>query len=284
MARFEFRSLTSRDAAAAGALLHEAYTRAASTRGLLPPFGSPVDAAALVEERLREDREGGVGALAEGGGLAAVGFVRRVGDWAQVGPIASASSGHGASGAVLDELCARAEGLGASSIRATYDAGDARAFSLFSSRSFAVVDTAARLLRGALPAPRVEGARGLEIAPPRPADLEAMVELDRRLTGLERGPELARVVTLCARRRGAVVGFLAAKAGQLGPALALDVADLGVLMARALTEHAGPAVTLLSTAAPTAMLAAIGLGFRVVGVEIVAVRGLAPPARPPQLY
>jgi len=108
--------------------------------------------------------------------------------------------------------------------------------------------------------------------------------MDRRLTGLERGPFLGRVVTLCARRRGAVVGFLAAKAGQLGPALALDVADLGVLMARALADHAGPAAALLSTAAPTAMLAAMGLGFRVVGVEIVAVRGLAPPARPPQLY
>ena len=41
--------------------------------------------------------------------------------------------------------------------------------------------------------------------------------------------------------RGAVVGFLSARAGQLGPGLALDVADLGVLMARALADHAGPA-------------------------------------------
>src|SRR6185369_7508401 len=219
-----------------------------------------------------------------GASLAGVGFVRRMGDWAAIGPVASATSGQGAGGALVDELCVRAEGWGVGSIRASFDAGDARAFALFSGRSFAVVDTAARLLRGALPAPRVEGARGLEIAAPKPADLEQMIELDRRLTGLERGPELGRVVTLCARRRGAVVGFLSARAGQLGPGLAMDVADLGVMMARALADHAGPAAALLSTAAPTAMLAALGLGFRVVGVEIVAVRGLAPPARPPQVY
>ncbi len=284
MARPIVRALTPREVPAAAKVLHEAHARTASERGLPSRFGSAAEAAQSLEDHLREEREGVLCALGDDGGLAAVGVVRRQADTGIIGPIASAAWGRGAGGALLDELCSRAEGWGTASVRATFDAGDARAFALFSSRSFGVVDTAARLLRGPLPAPRVEGARGLEIAPPRPADLEGMVELDRRLTGLDRGDELARVVTLCARRRGTVVGFLSARAGLLGPALALDVADLGVLMARALAEHAGPAAALLSTAAPTAMLAAIGLGFRVVGVEIVAVRGMAPPARPPQLY
>ncbi len=284
MARVETRALTAKDLPAAGALLHAAYDRAARERNLPPRFHSAAEAVQIAEELWREEREGALVVVGEGGALAGVGFARRMGDWAALGPIGSATSGQGTGGALVDELCVRAEGWGGGSIRASFDAGDARAFALFSGRSFAVVDTAARLLRGALPAPRVDGARGLELAAPRPADLEAMVELDRRLTGLERGTELARVVTLCARRRGAVVGFLSARAGQLGPGLALDVADLGVMMARALADHAGPAAALLSTAAPTAMLAALGLGFRVVGVEIVAVRGLAPPARPPQVY
>jgi hypothetical protein len=283
MGKFETRTLGAKDLPAAGALLHAAYDRAARERNLPPRFHSAAEAAEVAESLWREEKEGAVVALGEGG-LAGVGFARRMGDWAALGPIASATSGQGAGGALVDDLCARAEGWGAGSIRASFDAGEPRAFALFAGRSFAVVDTAARLLRGALPAPRVDGARGLEIAAPRPADLEGMVELDRRLTGLERGPELGKVVTLCARRRGAVVGFLSARAGQLGPGLALDVADLGVLMARALADHAGPAAAFLSSAAPTAMLAAMGLGFQVVGVEIVAVRGLAPPARPPQLY
>jgi hypothetical protein len=283
MARLETRPLTTRDLAAAGALLQAGYDRAARERNLPPRFHSAADATQAAEDLLREEREGAL-AVVEGTTLLGVGFARRMGDTAVIGPVASTTSGQGSGGALVDELCVRAEGWGVGSIRATFDAGDARAFALFSGRSFAVVDTAARLLRGALPAPRVEGARGLELAAPKGADLEQMVELDRRLTGLERGAELARVVTMCARRRGAVVGFLSARAGQLGPGLALDVADLGVMMARALADHAGPAAALLSTAAPTAMLAAMGLGFRVVGVEIVAVRGLAPPARPPQLY
>ncbi len=91
---------------------------------------------------------------------------------------------------------------------------------------------------------------------------------------------------LVARRRGAVVGYLGtgAGSGQLGPALALDVADLGALVARALAGVDGPARARLSTAAPTAMLAALGLGFRVVALGTLMVRGVSPPARPPQLY
>jgi hypothetical protein len=107
---------------------------------------------------------------------------------------------------------------------------------------------------------------------------------DLRLTGLERHQDLEQIVRLVARRRGAVVGFLGMQRGLLGPAVALDVADLGALIARALAEAGTHATARLSTAAPTAMLAALGLGFRVVEVGLVMSRGIQPPSRSPQLY
>ena len=161
---------------------------------------------------------------------------------------------------------------------------NADAFALCAGRSFAASDVVATIARPAGAPPRLDAARGLEVAAFRASDLAEIASLDVRLTGLDRRDDLQKAVRLVARRRGALVGFLGADGGQLGPALALDVADLGALIARALVEIPGRAVARLSTAAPTAMLAALGLGFRVTSVGTLMVRGLSPPARPPQLY
>ena len=133
--------------------------------------------------------------------------------------------------------------------------------------------------------PRLDGARGLEVSAFRTSDLPELLALDLRLTGLERRDDLASGTRLVARRRGQMVGFLGIAGHMIGPALALDVADLGALIARALHELAEARVyARLSTAAPTAMLVALGLGFRVASIGNLMVRGLAPPARPPQLF
>ena len=218
------------------------------------------------------------------GRLAGVGFVRRRGEIATVGPIAAAEPRKGVGSALLDELIARADGWGCQAIRLYQDAWNPDSFALHAGRSFAVVDTVARLERPAGAPPKRDSSRGLEIAPFRDKDLHELMELDLRLTGLERRDDLTGLVRLVARRRGAAVGFLGMQGGLLGPALALDVADLGALIAAALVEAGTHATARLSTAAPTAMLAALGLGFRVGEVGLVMSRGIQPPARPPQLY
>jgi len=212
-------------------------------------------------------------------------MVRRRGEIATIGPLAVAAPHRGTGGQILDELIARAEGQGVTAIRLHQDGWNADAFALCAGRSFAASDVVASLARPAGAPPRLDAARGLEVAAFRATDLPEIAALDARLTGLDRREDLQKSVRLVARRRGALVGFVgAAEGGQLGPALALDVADLGALIARALVEIPGRAVARLSTAAPTAMLAALGLGFRVTSVGTLMVRGLSAPARPPQLY
>lgn len=110
--------------------------------------------------------------------------------------------------------------------------------------------------------------------------------MDERLTGHARSGDLATSLTLVARRRGALVGWLAAAGRALGPAVAVDSSDLFILIARAVTDL-GPAAEVrarLSTAMPAAAMAAVALGFRVAGVGVVMSRGAPPPTRPPQLY
>ncbi len=168
-------------------------------------------------------------------------------------------------------------------MRLFQDGWNPDSFALYAGRSFAVVDVVACVER-TIPPPKVDSSRGLEVTAYRALDLAELAALDLRLTGLERREDLAATVKLVARRRGQVVGFLGAAGAALGPALALDAADLGMLIARALPDLGGKATARLSTAAPTAMLMALGLGFRVTSVGNVMVRGLAPPARPPQLF
>ncbi len=277
------RALRVADIEAAGALLHTAYARAAGERGFPPPWGSAREASLLASQYRESEPDGAVVSEADDG-LAGVGFVRRRGEIATIGPVA-ARPGGGIGSQLLDDLIARAEGWGCSAIRLYQDAWNPNTFGLYAGKSFAAVDVVAHVTRPAGAPPRIDAARGLEIAALKRTDLAELVALDHRLTGLERPGDLEGGVKLVARRRGAIVGFLATRAGTLGPALALDVSDLFSLVARSLAdtkdEHASAR---LSTAAPTAMLAALALGFRVVEVGTIMSRGVAPAARPPQLY
>ena len=279
----KIRTLESRDLEVAGILIYETYARAAREHGQAPRWADAAEATRLAERYLADDRQGGVCADVDGA-LAGVGFVRRRGEAATIGPLAVAAPRRGTGGQIVDELIARAEGQGAGAIRLHQDGWNADSFALYAGRSFAALDVVASLERPAGPPPRIDAARGLEVAAFRPTDLAEMAALDLRLSGLDRKQDLTAQGRLVARRRGALVGYLCAHEGQLGPAVALDVADLGALIARALPEVQGRATARLSTAAPTAMLAALGLGFRVASVGTLMVRGVSPPARPPQLY
>jgi GNAT superfamily N-acetyltransferase len=266
----ELRPLSASEEQAAGELLASAW-----------PAG--VSDAAAGRAAVASARGGAIGAFS-GGAMVGVALMRAVGDVAEMTALAAYPGGKGTGGALLDAACELADEWGAHAVRLRAPAGDPAALALCAARGFGVVDVAARLARPAAAPPRLDAARGLELGPARPSDLAALVELDRRLTGIERPRELERA-TLVARRRGSACGFLMKDGTRLGPALALDVADLGVLVARALADTPGAAhAAVLSTAAPSALLAAAALGFRVESVELVLVRGPAPPARPPQLY
>jgi hypothetical protein len=271
------------DVHVAGVLLYESFARAARERGQTPPWADRAEAMRLVERYLADDHGEAVVADVDGA-VAGVGFVRRRGEAATVGPIAVAAPRRGTGGQILDDLVTRAEAQGAAAIRLFVDGGNADGFALFAGRSFGALDVVAAMERPAGVAPRIDGSRGLEVSAFQAADLAEMAALDLRLTGLDRRQDLTSQARLVARRRGAMVGFVCAEGNVLGPAVALDVSDLGGLVARALADVGGRAVLRLSTATPTAMLVALGLGFRVTSVGTLMVRGVSPPARPPQLY
>jgi hypothetical protein len=282
------RPLARGDLEAAGVLLHEAFAQAARAHGAPAPWGDVGEATRLCEAYLA-DAKNGEGVVADAGGaIAGLGFVRRRGEIATIGPLASAAPGQGTGSQLLDELIAHADAWGASAIRLYQDAWNPDSFALYAGRSFAVTDVVASVERPAGAPPRIDALRGLEVTPFAKNDLAELAALDLRLTGLDRAADLAASVRLVARRRGGVCGFagMAMSGGRalLGPALALDVADLFVLVARLLADVSVRAQARLSTAVPTAMLAALGLGFRVTAVGTLMVRGVTPPARPPQLF
>ncbi|MFH0903450.1 MAG: hypothetical protein V2A73_22705 [Pseudomonadota bacterium] len=276
------RELRDNELTAAAGCLHDACAEAARACGSYPPWTDASQAAALAAEYLELEPAGALVATT-GGCLTGVGFVRHLGEAATIGPFAARIGSKGVGSSMLDELIARAEGWGCASIRLFLSSWNTRAFALCSTKGFAVVDVAAHVRRPCCPLPRFGAARGLEMVPYRSSDADEVLTLDRRLTGLERIPELERAVCLVARRRGSLVGFVARKDDFVGPALALDVSDLGILIAKALGDNA-PAACRISTAAPTAMLAVLGLGFAVEEIVLVMSRGVLPPARPPQLY
>lgn len=274
----EHRPLAAADEAAAAAILvagAEVNARRGGARIM------PDAAKALVVGARAADPHGAIVGTIDGK-IVSVGFARRRGEVAAIGPLAVAEPGQGHGGVLLDELLSRVEHAGATGVRALVEGANPEAFALLASRAFAPIDTACRLFRAPGAPPKIDAARGLEVAPPTPADAGALAELDLRLTGLERPAVLAKA-THVARRRGAIVGFLVGAGGVIGPAVALDVVDLAGLVARALP--ATPALTLASTAAGgPALLALFALGFRVLDSGTVLSRGVGPPARPPQLY
>src|SRR5262249_17827682 len=152
-------ALERRDPDAAGELLFEAFARAAREHGHAPPWPDAAAARALAERALAE----GLVADADGA-IAGVGFARVRGDAATIGPLAALAPGRGTGGRIVDELVARAEGHGATSVRGYQDGWNPASFALLSGRSFAPFDVIACLERPAAPAPRLDAARGMEFS------------------------------------------------------------------------------------------------------------------------
>ena len=291
------RTLKPAELEAAGALIYQAFDRSARARGHAPPWSSESQARAQLE-RYREEEPGQVVVAEEGGAVVGVGAMRLRGEVATLGPIASYLEGHGIGGALVDELLRQADEAGALASRLYADAWNPAAYALYAGRGFAVVDVVAHVERAPAPGPALESARGLEVRALDPVrDVDELQRLDTKLTGHDRRQDLATMVRLVARRRGAIVGYLGIGSAQartlLGPAVAVDPSDLFTLIAHALAAGEGeipgmgagqPLHARLSTATPVASMAAMGLGFRVRELGVVMSRGAPPSARPPQLY
>ena len=286
------RSLRPSDLAHASAVLHGAFARVAELRGYQPPWADEAAARSLLSA-YSEVAGDQVLVAEEGGVVIGVGAMRVRGEIASIGPIASYVEGRGVGSAVLDGLLARADEVGAVATRLYVDAWNPPAFALYAGRGFGVVDVVAHLHRDPDPGPALGSSRGLEVRPLQERDLEELLRLDHKLTGHERERDLRSCVRLVARRRGSLVAYLGAVQADghtlLGPAVAVDVSDLFTLLAHALgsevPEFTGrPMRARLSTAAPAASLAALGLGFRVLELGVLMSRGAPPPTRPTQLY
>ena len=291
--RVEFRTIVQDEVENAGILLFEAFAHAASARGYALPWSEQRDAIDLLHRELEADPNAVVvGAV--GGAIVGVGCYRVRGDVATIGPMAVAAEGKGIGSGIVSELIERAEDVGARDMRLYADAWNPTSCALYLGCGFSVIDVAVHLERPPMPAPSMGTSRGLEVRCATPDDLEEVVRLDQKLTGQDRANDLSRLVQLVARRRGTLVGYLGAGSTgtTLGPAVAADASDLFTLVTHAfaggaLAKPLGVDRLLrarLSTAAPAAPLAALGLGFRVREVGLVMSRGAPPRARPPQLY
>ncbi len=289
----DIRTLKARDLEDAAALLQQAFSHSAHTRGYKSPWTGDGEARDLLD-RERQSRQGHVVVAEEGGAIVGVGCVRLRGEVATVGPVAAFPEGRGVGGAVLDELLRRADDEGASATRLYVDAWNPSAYALYAGRGFGVVDVVAHVDRPPGIAPGLANSRGLEVRAFSQSDIDELERFDRKLTGNERGGDLSAGVRLVARRRGDLVGYLGAKTTDsevlLGPAVAMDMSDLFTLVMNALSgtaewlDAALPLRARLSTAAPAATMAAMGTGFRVRELGVVLSRGAPPPTRPPQMY
>lgn len=291
------RSLKPSELETVAALLFRAFEESARRRGHAAPWASEQEAHEQLE-RARVAAPEHVLVAEEGGAVVGVGMVRVRGEVASLGPVATYLEGHGIGGALVDALLERADAAGAVATRLYADAWNPAAYALYAGRGFSVVDVVAHVERAPAAAPALDSARGLEVrAFDAPRDLDELQRLDTRLTGHDRPRDLAAMVQLVARRRGGIVGYLGARARAgavlLGPAVSVDVSDLFTLITHAMAgsheegegEAAGlPLRARLSTTAPAASMAALGLGFRVRELGVVMSRGALPPARPPQLY
>lgn len=277
-------------------LLFQAFEGSAQKRGFAPPWASEAEARSLVA-RYAETEPRLVVVAEEGGAIIGVGAARLRGEVASIGPLAVYVPGRGIGSALLDHLLERVDDAGALASRLYVDGWNPEAFALYAGRGFGAVDVVAHVERAPAQGPELGSARGLEVRPVDPGDLEELARFDRMLTGHDRTRDLADMVRLVARRRGAIVGYLGARRAaahtQLGPAVAVDVSDLFTLITSALAaaDQGEPWITnekpqraRLSTSAPPASMAAIGLGFRIREVGVVMSRGAPPAARPPQLY
>lgn len=293
------RTLQSSDLDQAGTVLFGAFASAAELRGYRPPWPDEQRARALLSSYRDAEREH-VLVAEEGGVVIGVGALRVRGEIASVGPIAVMVDGRGIGSALLDGLLACADRAGVVATRLYVDAWNPSAYALYAGRGFGVVDLVTHIERQPGNTPELGNSRGLEVRPFERSNatvLEELVRFDRKLTGHDRPADLAASVRLVARRRGSIVGYLGAvpngERTSLGPAVAVDVSDLFILLTNALIAAASDESWIggervlharLSTSAPAASMAAMGLGFKVCELGVVMSHGAPPPTRPPQMY
>ena len=101
----KLRGLEKRDLEIAGVLLYESFARATRERGQSPPWADAGETMRLAERYLGDELGESIVADVDGA-VAGVGFARRRGEAATVGPIAVAAPRQGIGGQILDELVA----------------------------------------------------------------------------------------------------------------------------------------------------------------------------------
>jgi len=283
----QVRLMGEHDVEDAAQILVGAFAQVYRQRGHTPPFPNIESAAWLCRSYLDLDREGCV--MAETGGVAVgVGFLHLRGPTASIGPVAARPGGpRGVGRALMNHL--RGLARGCASVRLFQDGFNPDSFGLYTSLGFSVRDVAPYLL-----AVEMEPAAqsGSDIRPGRAEDLDAVIELDRRLIGADRTRDIEFLfvtgTVLVLERRRALEGFLFLRAlparAVLGPAVATSEEGLAALIDAASLSLPGRSAVMRASAASTLVLQrAFARGFRVDHLGNLMVTGTRP-APPAQLY
>jgi hypothetical protein len=283
----QVRAMTEGDVDAAAQILVGAFAQVYRQRGHTPPFPNLESAAWLCRSYLDLDPSGCV--MAEAAGVpVGVGFIHVRGQTASIGPVAARPGGpRGVGRALMANLTSVARTC--TSIRLFQDGFNPDSFGLYTQLGFVVRDVAPYLLAIELK----PAARALpEIRPGRAEDMEAIIDLDRRLVGADRTRDLELLFTtgtvLVVERRRALEGFLFLRAlparAVVGPAVAVSEEVLAALIdAASLSLPGRSAVMRASAAAPLVLRRAFERGFRVDHLGNLMVVG-ARPTPPAQLY
>ncbi|MES1172314.1 MAG: GNAT family N-acetyltransferase [Bacteroidota bacterium] len=261
------RVMREEDAERAAQVLVAAFAQVYHQRGHVPPFPNLESAIWLCRAYLDLDPDGC--AVAEvGGALVGVGFVHPRGGVASIGPLAARPGGPRGVGQALMAHLTRLT-AGCASVRLFQDSFNPDSFGLYAQLGYTVRDVAPYLLAAELkPAP----GRIPHVRPFVPEDMPALRELDQRLVGADRTPDLALLIStgsvlVCERGRG-LEGFLFLRAlparAIVGPAVAISEELLCLLVDAATQLLPGRSAVMRASAASPAVLGrAFARGFRV---------------------
>lgn len=281
------RQMRDEDAERAAQVLVSAFAQIYHLRGHVPPFPNLESAVWLCRAYLELDRDGC--AVAEVGDvLVGVGFVHLRGAAASVGPLAAMPGGPPGIGRALMAHVMRLT-AGCSSVRLFQDSFNPDSFGLYARLGYSVRDVAPYLMATELqPVPgRVPDVRAYV-----PDDLPRLKELDRRLLGSDRGPDLALLIStgtvLLLEKRRELEGFLFLRSlparAIIGPAVATSEQAICALIDAATQALPGRAAVMRASAAsPVALSHALDRGFRVDHLGNLMVSG-AIELPPSQLY
>ena len=281
------RGMREADVPRVGAIMVAAFNDVFRRHGYPEPFASVEVGTALAAGYLRLEPAHCFTAVRDGE-IVGSGFVHPRGSTAGIGPITvdPAAQAHGAGRvlmhAVMDVECP--------SLRLVQDAFNVVSFPLYGTLGFAACGTIASLVRPETPGSNFgdESAPGLEIRDWQPADLDALCDLDTRLTGITRPGDLrffqSKPPQVAAWRHGRPVGylcFLRTTAGTfLGPAAAIDEAVLRALIDAAAQREADRVLRMRFPARHATLLRELlAAGFRIENLQTYMVRGPWTPPR-----